>query len=310
MSINKSALKRPNKDQVAEMAKALEESNKPAGRESNRDDRFWHPEVDSAGNGSAVIRFLPPKEEDSFPFVKVYDHGFQHNGSWYIENCPTTLANGTPCPACEANSALWNSGLESDKDVARSRKRRLKYVSNVLIIKDPAHPENEGKVKLFRYGLKIFEKIQECFNVDTDMGEEAFNPFGFFDGANFAIRIQTVAKFINYDKSKFIKTGDLYDGDEDKLTEVLDQMHSLTEFTDPSRFKSYEDLSNRLNKVLYGVKSAPSQNKVEDDDVPFEQSSPASEKFDTPKAEPAKQSKPESSEDDEDLEFFKKLVNS
>ena len=309
MTLNRSALKRPSVNQIQELAKKLEASNKAPGTDRVKDDRFWHPEIDTAGNGSAVIRFLPPKSDDVYPYVKVYDHGFSENNAWYIEQCPTTKGRDFPCPACEDNSKHWNSGIESDKEIARAHKRRLKYYANVLIIKDPAHPENEGKVKIFRFGVKIFEMIQACFVNDPDTGEVAFDPFNFFDSANFAIKIITVAKFVNYDKSKFIRVPDLYDGNEDKLIEVLDQMADLQEFIADDKFKTYEELSARFNQVVYGVKGTgkASIKKEADDEEEFDQK-PKTEPKEYAKSEKP-ESTPESSTADEDLDFFKNLLN-
>jgi hypothetical protein len=307
MALNHSALKRPSSNQIQELAKKLEAANKvPGAGDRQKDDRFWHPEIDSAGNGSAVIRFLPPKSDDSYPFVKIYDHGFQENNAWYIETCPTTKGQGHPCPACEHNSQMWNSGIESDKEIARKHKRRLKYYSNVLIIKDPAHPENEGQVKIFRYGVKIFEMIQACFNNDADMGEEAFNPFGFFDGANFGMKIITVGGFINYDKSKFIKAPDLYNGDEDKLIEVLEKMADLQEFVADDKFKSYEELAARFNQVVFGVKGKGGVSIKQEAEDEFAPAPQKAAKEHSPKEEPAK---PASSDEDDDLKFFQDLLN-
>jgi hypothetical protein len=299
-SINMSALKRNStKDLLSKLQKDIAAAK--TGGSKAKDERFWNPETDAAGNGSAIVRFMPAKNEDDVPYVKTFRHSFQENGSWFIEDCPSTI--GQECPCCKANGALWNSGLESDKEIARKHKRATSYTANVLVIKDPANPENEGKVKLFRFGKKIFDKIQECLDVDTDIGEEPRNPFSFFDGMNFSLKIGQVAGFRNYDKSKFIAAGDLYEGDEDKLMEVLGQLHDLKEFLDPSRFKSYADIEAKFNKVTGQVKNV--SNISIDDDEEFD--TKATEKF---KAPPKTEAKADvaTAEEDEDLSFFRSLA--
>lgn len=217
----------------------------------NADDRFWYPSTDKSGNGSALIRFLPEPPGEDLPYVRIFSHSFQGpTGSWYIENSLTTL--GENDPVSEYNSKLWNTGLESDKDKARAQKRRLGFISNVYIIKDPANPENEGKVKLFRYGKKIFDKINDVMNPpDDDLGDAAdpINPFCLWDGANFKIVITTVDKFRNYDKSSFQRPGPLLD-DNTKLEEIWHSQYSLEEFIAKDKFKPYEELKSKLVRVL------------------------------------------------------------
>lgn len=301
-AINLSALKKSSaKDLLQKLQKGIEDSSSKGGA---KDDRIWSPTIDQAGNGSAIIRFLPAKTEDSFPYVKEYKHAFQENGMWMIAECPSTI--GKPCPVCESNGKLWNSGLDSDKEIARARKRKLKYVANVLIIKDPAHPELEGQVKIYKFGQKIFDKIEECFKVDPDLGEEAMNPFGFFDGANFAIKTQMVAKFINYDKCKFVKAPDLYDGDETKLIAVMESMHDLSEFNAPGIFKSYDEIKARFDKVTGS--SGVSQNVGSSDKE-------ADNTVDKYRKEPTKADDSTSSDTsadtsiDADIAFFQELLN-
>ena len=298
-SINLSALKKSaSKDLLNKLQKGLEDS---ASKGRQTDERFWNPTIDSAGNGSAIIRFLPAKTEDSFPFVKEYKHAFQENGMWFIMECPTTI--GKQCPACSENSKLWATGLDSDKEVARKRKRKLKYIANVLIVKDPANPENDGQVKLWKFGSKIFDKIEECFKVDPDLGEEPMNPFSFFDGANFAIKTQMLGGFINYDKCKFVKANDLYDGDEEKLVELMEKMYDLSEFHKEDRFKPEADILARYNKVT-GVEAAQSRPSVKDqlaEDVP----SGASEKY----VGSQESASTTDASDETDEDFFRKLLN-
>ena len=212
-------------------------------------DNFWRPEVDKAGNGMATIRFLPASEkdgEDGLPWVKIFSHGFQGPGGWLIDNCLTT--KNQQCPVCEHNSTLWNSGIEANKDVVRKQKRKLNYVSNVYIVSDPKHPENEGKVFLFRYGKKIFDKITEAMNPQF-ADEQAVNPFDLWKGANFKLKIRKVEGYQNYDKSEFETTSPL-SNDDAELETVWKSQYSLQELISDKEFKSYDDLKKRLDKVL------------------------------------------------------------
>lgn len=300
MTLNLSALKRGSaKDLMQKLQKNIEDSSKKSY--GQKDDRFWSPTIDSAGNGSAIIRFLPAKTEDDLPFVKVYRHAFQENGKWFIAECPST--KGNPCPVCEDNSTHWNNGTEAGKEVARKHKRDLKYIANVLIIKDPANPANEGQIKLYRFGKKIFEKIEEALNADEDLGETPVNAFSFFDGGNFVIRTQTVGGFLNFDKCKVVAAPDLYDGNEEKLMAVIEQMHDLNEFVADSVFKSYDELKTRFLKVVGGDVSKQTDTN---DDPPFDTT--PKEKFEKP--EQKDDNKSETSMEDDDLAFFKNMINS
>jgi hypothetical protein len=236
--------KKRSQSSIGELTKKIEELNK---KDSYKDDRFWRPELDKASNGYAVIRFLPSAEGEDLPWAKFYSHGFKGKGGWYIENSLTTL--GQKDPVSEMNTELWNSGVESDKDIARARKRRLHYVSNILIVSDPANPQNEGKVFLYKYGKKIFDKIQEAMQPEF-ADEEAINPFDFWAGANFKLKVRKVAGFINYDKSEFDSASALFDGEDSKLEDLWKTQYALNEFTDPANFKSYDELKKRLRDVL------------------------------------------------------------
>jgi len=272
-------------------------------QERKSDDRFWSPTVDKAGNGYAVFRFLPAPPNEDMPFVRVWDHGFQGpTGTWYIENSLTTI--GKNDPVSEHNSKLWNSGLESDKEVARKQKRRLHFISNIYVVNDPGNPDNEGKVFLFKYGKKIFDKLNELMNPQFQ-DEEAVNPFDFWAGANFKLKIRQVEGYRNYDKSEFAKSAPLLQ-DDSELEGLWKQESSLQEFLAPSNFKTYEELSAKLAKVLGTDGSASgaraiARTKAEDDDLPWKDESPAP-KF---KAAPAPKL---DEEDDEGLEFFKNLA--
>jgi hypothetical protein len=220
---------------------------------AKEDARFWEPTVDKAGNGMAVIRFLPAPAadgDDGIPWVMFWRHSFQAPGGWLIDNCLTSL--GQECPVCENNTELWNTEVKENRDIVSKRKRKLTYISNIYIVSDPSNPENEGKVKLFRYGKKIFDKINEAMN-PVFKDETPFNPFDLWTGANFKLKMQQLDGFRNYDKSSFENPSALFDSD-DKLEEVYHQEMSLKEFIDPSKFNSYDKIKDRLNKVL-GIKT-------------------------------------------------------
>ena len=230
-----------NLDELSKKIQATSE------KKSYKDDRFWRPELDKASNGYAVIRFLPAPPNEDLPWAKLYKHGFQGKGGWFIENSRTTF--GEKDPVSEMNSELWNSGIESDKDIARARKRKLQYISNILVISDPANPQNEGKIFLYKFGKKIFDKIQEAMEPEF-ADEKAVNPFELWDGANFKLKVRKISGFINYDKSEFDSPSELFDGDDTQLEELWKKQYSLTAFTDPSNFKSYDELKQRLMEVV------------------------------------------------------------
>jgi hypothetical protein len=238
-------LKNRSKSSINDLMKKLEDGTK----KDYKDDRFWRAEQDKQGNGFAVIRFLPEVDGADCPWVKVYSHAFQGMGGWYIENSLTTLNQKDP--VSELNSELWNTGSEEDKNIARSRKRKTTYISNILVIKDEANPQNEGKVFLFKYGTKIFEKIQEKMKPEFK-DEEPINPFDMWNGCNFKLKIRKVGGYTNYDKSEFDSTSALFSGDENKMEKVWKQQHSLNEFVAPESFKSYDELKKRLFDVLGG----------------------------------------------------------
>ncbi len=283
--------------------KLLDELSKISSgdKASYKDDRFWKPERDKSDNGFAVIRFLPPVEGEDSPWVRMFSHGFKGRGGWYIENCPTTI--GRKCPLCEANSELWNSGLETDKDVARNRKRRLNYISNILVVSDPKNPDNEGKVFLYKFGKKIFDKIMESLQPEFQ-DEEAINPFDFWKGANFKLKVRKVAGFINYDKSEFDIQSEMFDGDDGKLEELWKSQYPLQPLVAPDQFKSYDELKARLMQVLGGGNSniATSADEVTNEDV----KKVAEEQFGTNKEETVSSSEPK--EETDALAYFEKLA--
>ncbi len=230
------------------LVKEVEKMNTGSG---GADERFWKPEMDKTGVGSAIIRFLPAPEGEDLPWVKIYSHAFQGPGGWYIENSLTTL--GQKDPVSEHNRELWNSGNEKDKETVRKQKRKLNYYSNIYVVKDPAHPENEGKVFLFKFGKKIFDKILNAMQPEFD-DEEPINPFDFWTGANFRLKLVKKDGYWNYDKSDFAPVGPLLN-DDDALEALWKKEYSLSAIIAPDQFKSYDDLQKRLNYVL-GQKSA------------------------------------------------------
>ena len=233
---------------TAKLVKEVEKMNTSSG---SSDDRVWKLDVDKSGNGYAVIRFLPAPNGEDLPFVKLYSHAFQGPGGWYIENSLTTL--GQKDPVSELNSELWNNGTDAGKELARKQKRKLTYVSNIYVVKDPANPANEGKVFLFKYGKKIFDKLTAAMQPEFE-DEEAIDPFDFWQGANFKLKAKNVAGYRNYDSSEFAAAAPLLD-DDDAMEAIWKKQYSLAELVAADQFKSYDELKKRLNSVL-GSKSS------------------------------------------------------
>lgn len=236
-------------NQIAHLqSQAAKAAGNGGGEKSYKDDTLWSPTVDKAGNGYAVIRFLPAPKGEELPWVRYWNHGFKGpTGKWYIENSLTSI--GQKDPVAELNSKLWNSGLDSDKELVRERKRRLHYVANILVISDPSNPNNDGKVFRFKFGKKIFDKILDLMQPQFQ-DEKPVNPFDFWEGADFKLKIRNVEGYRNYDKSEFAAPTPLFGGDEGKLETVYNQLHSLAEFIDPKNYKSYDELSRKLMDVL------------------------------------------------------------
>ncbi len=253
-------MKKKRGDKLQSLLKETAKINQPAGYQ-NDDDRFWRPELDKSGNGMALVRFLPAPDGEDLPWARSWNHGFQGPGGWYIENSLTTL--GQKDPVSEYNSQLWNSGIEANKEIARKQKRRLTYVSNVLVIKDPTNPQNEGQVRLYKYGKKIWDKINDQMNPEFE-DETPLNPFDLWEGANFKLKIRKVDGFSNYDKSEFEASTPVNDEDS-KMEELWKTEHSLSEFTDAKNFKTYSELKEKLDRVL-GITTGT----AEKDDVPFD----------------------------------------
>ena len=253
----------------------LEKLNTPTNTSSFQDDRFWKPELDKSGNGYAIIRFLPQPADEELPWVRLWNHAFKGPGGWYIENSLTTINKKDP--VSEYNTELWNSGNESDKDIARKQKRVLKYYANIYVVKDAKHPEHEGKVMLFKFGKKIFDKITEAMNPEF-ADEEALNPFDLWKGADFKLKIRKVDGYWNYDKSEFSVPKQLLDTD-DELEAVWKKEYSLKAFTASDQFKNYDELKEKLNRVLTGsgvgsatvsdITEAPRFNKTEEYQEPI-----------------------------------------
>jgi hypothetical protein len=278
------------------LTKALEQNLAPedqSNKNKYQDDRYWKPEMDKTGNGYAVIRFLPSVEGEDLPWQRVWSHAFQDKGGWYIENSLTTLSQKDP--VSEENTRLWNTGLDSDKEIARKRKRKLSYHANILVVSDPKHPENEGQVRLYKFGKKIFDKITEAMQPAFD-DESPINPFDFWKGANFKLKIRKVDGYWNYDKSEFEGVTAVADND-DKIKEIWSKEHALKAFVDPSNFKSYEELKEKLHRVITGDRNGST---VENVKLPPQSNS-------QPKSDPVK-SQPESSDDDDTLSYFSKLA--
>ena len=273
-------------------------ANPQTEQKSYGDDRFWRLEGDKAGNGTATIRFLPRVEGDELPWVKIFSHGFQGpTGKWYIENSLTTL--GENDPVGELNTQLWNSGVESNKEIARKQKRKLSFIANILVVSDPKHPENEGKVFLFKFGKKIFDRIMDKAR-PTFEDEKPVNVFDFWEGANFKLRMRKKDGYSNYDESSFMEPAPL--GDDDDIVRVASQQHKLSEFLDRKNFKSYDELKKKLNDVLSGDSfSAKTASEMMEDELP----SAAAPKM-VSKAAPKI---PEITEEDDDvMSYFEKIA--
>ena len=289
-----SDMKQRSKTNLASLIKETEKISNPNSGFNDTDDRFWRPELDKSGNGYAIIRFLPAPEGEDLPWARIWNHGFQGPGGWYIENSLTTL--GQKDPVSEHNSTLWNSGIEANKEVARKQKRRLNYTANVYILKDPAHPENEGTIKLYRFGKKIFDKINDLMNPEFE-DESPVNPFDLWAGANFKMKIRKVEGYSNYDKSEFEAPSALLE-DDDKMEEIWKSENSLKELVSEDKFKTFDELKTKLERVLgLGSEFSPTPKSV---DVPFDGGKPY-----TAPPKPAVES---TNDGDESMDYFQKLA--
>ena len=303
------ALKKNRSSSLDKLNAQLEKVSQKSYSDPN-EGKFWKPTRDKAGNGFAIIRFLPAPSGEEMPFVRIWDHGFQGpTGLWYIENSLTTINQDDP--VSEYNSKLWNSGLDSDKEIARKQKRRLKYVANVYVVKDSGNPDNEGKVFMYQFGKKIFDKLNDLMNPQFE-DEDPVNPFDLWEGANFRLKIRQFEGYPNYDKSEFDGPSALSD-DDAELERIYNQEHSLQELIDPKNFKSYAELKAKLYRVL-ALDEEPSTPTTAEDDDEFDLSSMGNNQAAAPQPTmPAAAPEPTSNlsmdDDDDDLSIFKELAN-
>ena len=280
------------------ITKALETKLSPedqTNKNKYQDDRLWKPELDKTGNGYAVNRFLPASNGEEMPWQRVWSHAFQDKGGWYIENSLTTLNHKDP--VSEENTRLWNTGVDSDKEIARKRKRKLSYSSNIFNISESKKTENEGKVFLFKFGKKIFDKITEAMQPAFE-DEKPINPFDFWKGANFKLKIRKVDGYWNYDKSEFEGVSQLKESDGD-IKAIWEKQYPLKPFVDPSNFKTYDELKEKLNRVITGTQSTTTVDEV---DLPPQQSTSSVEMPKVNESKPA-------SDDDDTLSYFSKLAD-
>lgn len=309
MSRNFSEVLKSRQDNFQKLVSKVNQIASGSQNFGEEDGRFWQPTVDKDGNGYAVIRFLPAPGDEELPFVMVWDHGFQGPGGWYIEKSLTTI--GQPDPCSEYNTFLWNRNQPGDRGFVSGTpqksgsKRRLQYYSNILVIEDPANTSNNGKVFLYRYGKKIFDKLNETMNPKFP-DEKPLNPFDLLEGANFKLKIRKVEGYRNYDKSEFDKPSELYDGNESVLEKIWRSEHSLFEFIDPTKFKSYADLKAKLNRVLGLVGSTTQTTQTVE--VPEVKSAPAAAAVE--ETTPPWDNVPAEEEVDDELLEFQKLANS
>ena len=295
-----------NRTDLSSLVQAAEKAGGGQTQRPGQDPRMWQPTRDKAGNGYAVIRFLPGIDDAGTPWARYWDHAFKGpTGQWYIERSLTSI--GQQDPLSELNSKMWNSGIESDKGIVRQRKRNLRYVANILVVSDPSAPENEGQVKLYRFGKKIFDKIMDSMQPQFP-DEKPVNPFDMWEGADFTVKIRKVEGYPNYDASSFKSQSSL--GDEAAMEAVYDKQHSMVEFTDPKEYKSYEDLQKRLNLVLGEQAPRPTmaQAATLDDEIPYNNVNKVSDAPEIPTAESTSIASKDDDVDDT-MSYFAKLAN-
>ena len=301
--------------------KLVKQVEKMNSNGSKGDERLWKPVMDKSGVGSAVIRFLPAPEGSELPWVQVWSHAFQGPGGWYIENSLTTLGNQDP--VSEHNRVLWNSGSDADKDEARKQKRKLSYFANIYVVKDPANPENEGRVFLYKFGKKIFDKIMGAMQPEFD-DDEPINPFDFWEGANFKLKLKKVAGYWNYDSSEFARTSPLLEGDDDELEALYNKLYNLQDFVAPDQFKSYDILKKRLDLVLGNTRVTPKfqDQETQEEDAQWERERKGDFSESTAAAPPmpsadfnapditGNSSSTQDEDEDDALSYFQKLAES
>lgn len=293
--------------------KQLADKMSQEGKTNYDDNRFWTPDIDKSGSGFAIVRFLPPVDGEETPYVKIFSHGFKHGTKWFIENCPTTI--GQSCPVCEANNELWETDIKENQDIVRRRKRQIRYISNIIVLSDAKRPQNEGKIFLFSYGQKIFSKLMGA--IEPEFADETpFNPFDFWAGAPFKLKIRNFEGFRNYDKSEFGECGPLSDSDE-KLESIWKAEFKLQEFIQPNQFKPYDEIKTKFYSIVKGMPSPQIQRREFGDDsgadnddtpapAPARTARPARrEEVETPAVNTA----PTSPEDDDDFQLFKSLID-
>ena len=287
-------MKKQRKTNLSSLIKESEKISNP-NTFGDVDERYWRPELDKSGNGYSIVRFLPAPNGEDLPWARMWNHGFQGPGGWYIENSLTT--QGKKDPVSEYNSRLWNSGIEANKEVARKQKRRLNYTSNVYIVKDPANPQNEGQVRLYRYGKKIFDKINDLMNPEFE-DETPVNPFDLWEGANFKMKIRKVEGFSNYDKSEFDTPSALLE-DDNKMEEIWNTEHSLKEIVSDDKFKPFDELKEKLDRVL----GLGNEFTSKPEEVPFDGGKPY-----TPPPTPVTAETDDKGEEEEAMGYFQKLA--
>ena len=289
-----------NRDQISKLVQAAEAVGGSTETKSYVDERLWKPTVDKAGNGYAVLRFLPATEGAELPWVRCWGHGFKGpTGLWYIENSLTSI--GQTDPVGELNSKLWNSGIDADKEKARTQKRRLHYVTNILVLQDPSAPQNEGKVFLYKFGKKIFDKLMDSMQPEF-ADESPVNPFDMWEGADFKLKIRNVEGYRNYDKSEFSSPSSLYDGDDSRLESVYNQLHNLSEFVDPSNYKTYDELKSKLMRVLGEEANAGVFTVKQEAQINEPVSTPEPQKLEPVTAD-------QMDDEDDTMSYFAKLAN-
>ena len=305
------ALKKSRSSSLDKLNQQLDKMSSKSYSDPN-EGKFWKPTRDKAGNGFAILRFLPAPQGEEMPFVRMWDHGFQGpTGLWYIENSLTTLNQDDP--VSEYNSKLWNSGIDSDKDQARKQKRRLKYIANVLVIKDSGNPANEGKVFMYSFGKKIFDKLNDLMNPQFE-DETPVNPFDFWEGANFRLKIRQFEGYPNYDKSEFDAPSALFEGNDEQIEATWNQQHSLQEVVDAKNFKPYHELKEKLYRVLAldAEPSTPTVAEDDSDDLDLSNMGNAQTAAPAPtmtEATPEPSNSMSMDDDDDDLSIFKELAN-
>jgi len=286
------------------LTKALEQNLKPedqSNKNKYQDDRLWKIEMDKTGNGYAVIRFLPASNGEDMPWQRVWSHAFQDKGGWYIENSLTTL--GQKDPVSEENTRLWNTGVDSDKEIARKRKRKLSYYANILVVSDPKHPENEGRVALFKFGKKIFDKITEAMQPAFE-DEQPINPFDFWKGANFKLKLRKVDGYWNYDKSEFEGPAPVKSND-DEIKAIWEKQYPLKPFVAADNFKTYDELKEKLNRVISGARSTDT---VEMADLPPAQSAAPVKSAEVAQPKASEMAEAVVGDEDDTLDYFSKLA--